>query len=299
MSIDIEEIQIIDLDKRNSEKDEKRKKLLIRKSQTLSSEKDEAGTSDSTLGNKAERTNDVSSSEGSCSLPEVTERRLQYKRCLRSAREKFGSPHSFDSVTSNPEHQSQSSPLRQTDVLSNIEHSTFRKPRLTRSSRKLQDSIDEADCELQVQNLGSFRSGSNSPEFGHRDWTTRASGLSSSFQKHDSQHSLRLSNLPALREQNQDGLSNNSSEGGTSTPPRLHKFLEKSHSSDKILHARNSRHRLFQKAQTRINIPELAEEYNVSRRESLLSNVVLGKERRRESSLSDLCNELVSVNTHI
>lgn len=111
----------------------------------------------------------------------------------------------------------------------------------------------------------------------------------------DSQNSLRLNNLVTLKESNQERASATSSEG--SPLPHLHRFLEKSHSSDKILASRNSRHRLFQRPITGVHIPELAEndiyKLDSDRRESLLSNILITRERRRESSLSDLCNELV------
>lgn len=140
-----------------------------------------------------------------------------------------------------------------------------------------------------------FKSGSPKPNNHGRRLKFQGSHVSP-LNKSDSQNSMRLKDLASLRESIQERSSVSSTE--CSPLPSLHRFLEKSQSSDKILPSRNSRHRLFQRAQGRVHIPELSEEdrykFDPDRRESLLSNILITREKRRESSLSDLCNELVS-----
>ena len=168
--------------------------------------------------------------------------------------------------------------------------------RIYRQNRKLHDSVDGggggSDASFNEEVDEPDKKTVNSPDQSSVELNKPWQGVTSlpNFRKEDSQQSLRLSTLGPIRG---GSLESESVKSDDSLPrPHLHRILDKSLSSDRILQTRNSRHRLFQRPppSSRVYIPELSED----RRESLLSNVLVTKERRRESSLSDLCNELVS-----
>ncbi|XP_047739850.1 uncharacterized protein LOC108672252 [Hyalella azteca] len=302
MSFDYDEIQIVDLDLKNKNEESPCKRFLKKRSHVQDSHK----IRNSLFSPDELEPEDRSQSISSSSWPEVHGKSVSKLHELSSSsgsgkradprepvhRERVDNQ---EMVSTCPNYGDSESPRR------TPEHKIFsmfstpgRKQKISRSSKNLNEI--SGSCEVDPPDSQTLPPWNGRVEVNSRSGIQKVAS-SNSLKKEDSQLSFRLGNLMTLKEAalERGSLSSNDSSQFAS----LHSAVEKQpHGSDRILQTRNSRQRLFQRPPSRIHMPEMAGEerfrLDCGRRESVLSNIFAPRERRRESSLSDLCNELES-----